>query len=674
MPSAPTDPIWQPTPEQIERANLTAFLRTVRRRWQLDLPDYSALYRWSIERPDQFWQSVWAFCGVVASRSWDEVVVDFDRMPGAHWFPGARLNFAENLLRFRDDRRALVFWNEAGFQRSLSYAELYIQVALLGKSLKDLGVEAGDRIAGFVPNLPEAVIAMLATASLGAVWSSCSPDFGSSGVVDRFGQIEPKILFAADGYVYDGRQFDSLERLRTILPQLPKVEHVVIIPYLRPQPDLNGIENAILWPDLVARARSSENEARKEQPSQIEFAQLPFDHPLYILYSSGTTGPPKCIVHSAGGVLIQLLKEHVLHCDLRRDDRLFCFTTCGWMMWNWLVNGLAVGCEVLLYDGSPLAPTPAIVFDMAQRERMTVMGTSPRYLTSIAQAGLKPGTTHDLSALRMIFSTGAPLSGQSFDYVYAKIKHDICLASISGGTDLCSCFALGNPIAPVYRGELQTRGLGMHVLVYDEAGRPVVGQKGELVCAAPFPSMPIGFWRDSEGAAYRKAYFERFPGVWHHGDFAELTAHGGLIIYGRSDAVLNPGGVRIGTAEIYRQVEQIPEIVESVVVGQDFRGDVRVVLFVKLRSGAVLNEPLVQKIKDQIRRNASPRHVPAKIVAVADIPRTRSGKIVELAVRDCLHGRPVKNIEALANPEALALFKNLPELNETDGEPHGHFR
>jgi acetoacetyl-CoA synthetase len=654
-----TEPLWRPTLDQIEQANLTAFRRMVRGRWQPDLDDYAALYRWSIEQPDRFWLAVWEFCGVISSRSWDEVAVGCDSrltakggFPGIRWFPGARLNFAENLLRFRDSRRALVFWNEAGFQRSLTYAELFSQVARLSASLKVLGVVAGDRIVGFIPNIPEAVIAMLAATSVGAIWSSCSPDFGTPGVVDRFGQIEPKLLFAADGYLYDGREFDSLSRLRAIQPQLPTVEYVVVIPYRHPQPDLSGIERSLLWPDLISRSQAGE----------IEFEQLPFDHPLYILYSSGTTGPPKCIIHSAGGVLVQHLKEHVLHCDLRRDDKMFFFTTCGWMMWNWLVSGLAVGCEVLLYDGSPLAPTPDVLFDMAQQERMTVLGTSPRYLTAIAKTGLEPRASHDLSALRMILSTGSPLSGESFDYVYSKIKPDVCLSSISGGTDLCSCFALGNPIAPVYRGELQTRGLGMHVLVFDDAGRPVVGHKGELVCAAPFPSMPLGFWQDPEGTAYSKAYFERFPGVWHHGDFAELTEHDGLVIYGRSDTVLNPGGVRIGTAEIYRQVEQIPEVAESVVVGQDFCGDVRVVLFVKLRSGFALDESLTQRIKDLIRRNASPRHVPPKIIAVADIPRTRSGKIVELAVRDCLHGRPVKNIDALANPEALRLFENLPEL------------
>jgi acetoacetyl-CoA synthetase len=493
---------------------------------------------------------------------------------------------------------------------------------------------------------------MLATASIGAIWSSCSPDFGVQGVVDRFSQIEPKVLFAADGYLYDGRTFDSLERLRCILPQLPTIEQVVVIPYVQQEPDLTGIEHGRRWSDLVDRS----------QLTSCDFEQFPFDHPLYILYSSGTTGLPKCIVHSAGGVLIQHRKEHVLHCDLRRDDVVFYFTTCGWMMWNWLVSALATGCTVVLFDGSPLAPSPEILFDMAEQQRITVFGTSPRYLSGIAKLGLEPRTTHDLGSLRTILSTGSPLCGESFDYVYAKLKDDVCLANISGGTDLCSCFALGNPLAPVYRGELQTRGLGMHVSVYDDAGRPVIREKEELVCAAPFPSMPVGFWRDPEGKAYSRAYFERFPGVWHHGDFAELTEHDGLIIYGRSDAVLNPGGVRIGTAEIYRQVEQIPEVLESIVVGQDWRGDVRVVLFVKLREEAALDETLVERIKEQIRRNASPRHVPAKVVAVADIPRTRSGKIVELAVRDCLHGRRPKNIEALANPEALALFENLSDL------------
>ena len=627
-------------------------MRFVRERWQPGLDGYPALYDWSVEKPEEFWQALWEFGGVVASQPWDRVVDDFHLLPGARWFPEARLNFAENLLRYRDDRRALVFWNEEGFQRSLTYAELYDEVGRVALSLRDLGVTAGDRVAGFLPNMPEAVIAMLATASLGAIWSSCSPDFGTQGVVDRFSQIEPKILFAADGYLYEGRRFDSLERLRTLTTKLPTVEHIVVVPNLDRQPSLAGLERARLWPELLNRPA----------PETIPFEQRPFDHPVYILYSSGTTGLPKCIVHSAGGILLQHLKEHVLHCDLRRDDHMLYFTTCGWMMWNWLVSGLAVGCEVLLYDGSPLAPKPEILFDMAEQERMTVLGTSPRYLTALAKHGLEPGKTHDLGALRLILSTGSPLNGESYDYVYSKIKPDVCLSNISGGTDLCACFATGNPTAPVYRGELQTRALGMRVLVYDDAGRAVVGEKGELVCASGFPSVPVGFWRDPEGTAFSRAYFERFPGVWHHGDFAELTERDTMIIYGRSDAVLNPGGVRIGTAEIYRQVEQVPEVLESIVVGQDWRGDVRMVLFVKLRPDCALDEPLRQRIKDQIRKNASPRHVPAKIVAVADIPRTQSGKIVELAVRDCLHGRRPKNIEALANPEALGNFENLPEL------------
>ena len=609
-------------------------------------------YRWSIEKPEEFWQSVWDFCGIVASRPAENVVVDFDRFPGARWFPGARLNFAENLLRHRDDRRALVFWNEAGFQRSLTFAELHAAVVKVVAGFKDLGVKSGDRIAGIVPNMPEAVIAMLAAASLGAIWSSCSPDFGAQGIVDRFSQIEPKLLVAADGYVYDGRPFGSLERLRTVLPQLPTVEQVIVIPYLQEKPDLAGIGRARLWRELIDR----------QEPADFHFEQFPFDHPLYILYSSGTTGLPKCIVHSAGGVLLQHQKEHVLHCDLRRDDVLFYFTTCGWMMWNWLVSALAVGCTVVLFDGSPLSPSADILFDMCDREGITVFGTSPRFLMGIAKLGLEPKESHDLGSLRTMLSTGSPLNGDGFDYVYSKIKSDVCLANISGGTDLCSCFALGNPIAPVYRGELQTRGLGMHVLVYDANGRSLVQEKGELVCASPFPSAPLGFWKDPTGEAFLGAYFKRFPGVWHHGDFAEITEHDGMIIYGRSDAVLNPGGVRIGTAEIYRQVEQIPDVIESIVVGQDWQGDVRVVLFVKLRETCTLDEALKQQIKDQIRQSASPRHVPAKIVAVTDIPHTRSGKIVELAVRDCIHGRRPKNIEALANPDALALFENLAEL------------
>ncbi len=648
----PVGPMWSPSPERVSKANLTAFMRFVRDCGHLKFHGYPELHRWSIKKPEEFWQSVWDFCGIVASRPAERVVVDFDRFPGCRWFPGARLNFAENLLRHRDDRRALVFWNEAGFQRSLTFGELYASVARMATAFKDLGVKSGDRIAGIVPNMPEALIAMLAAASLGAIWSSCSPDFGAQGIVDRFSQIEPKILIAADGYVYDGRSFGSLERLGTVLPQLPTVEQVIVIPYLQENPDLSAIGRARLWRDLIDR----------EKPADFQFEQFPFDHPLYILYSSGTTGLPKCIVHTAGGILIQHQKEHVLHCDLGRDDVLFYFTTCGWMMWNWLMSGLAVGCTVVLFDGSPLSPSADVLFDMCDQEGITVFGTSPRFLTGIAKLGREPKKSHNLGSLRTILSTGSPLNGDGFDYVYSKVKSDVCLANISGGTDLCSCFALGNPLAPVYRGELQTRGLGMHVLVYDANGRSLVQEKGELVCAAPFPSVPLGFWKDPTGAEFLGAYFKRFPGVWHHGDYAEITEHDGMIIYGRSDAVLNPGGVRIGTAEIYRQVEQIPEVIESIVVGQDWQGDVRVVLFVKLREKCTLDESLKHRIRDQVRKNASPRHVPAKIVAVADIPHTRSGKIVELAVRDCIHGRRPKNIQALANPEALSHFENLAEL------------
>jgi acetoacetyl-CoA synthetase len=646
-------PLWSPTQEQIASANLTAFIRHVQDRWKPPISDYVSLYRWSIDKPELFWEAVWEFCGVIASQPWDRVVSNFNRMPGANWFPGARLNYAENLLRRRDDRQALVFWNEQGFQRALTYAELYRDVARLAESLRALGLQPGDRVAAFMPNLPETVVAMLAAASLGTVWSSCSPDFGLQGALDRFGQIEPRVLFAADGYLYNGREFDSLERVAALRHQVPSVERVVVVPNLCARPDLHNLSDAILWNDFL----------RPEPSGELVFEQLPFDHPLYILFSSGTTGPPKCIVHGAGGILVQHLKEHVLHCDLKQDDRVFFFTTCGWMMWNWLVSALAEGSCVLLYDGSPLAPDPGILFRMAEQERMSIFGTSPKFLTSIEKAGLTPGRDHDLSHLRVMLSTGSPLSGESFDYVYSHIKSDVQLSSMSGGTDLCASFATGDPIGPVYRDEMQCRALGLNVQVFNDAAQPVREQKGELVCTAPFPSMPLSFWHDA-GEAYHKAYFARFPGVWCHGDYAELTEHDGVVIYGRSDAVLNPGGVRIGTAEIYRQVEQLPEVLESVVVGQEWQRDVRVILFVKLRPEVTLDDALTARIKHQIRANTTPRHVPARILQVADIPRTKSGKIVELAIRDVIHGRPVRNAEALANAEALELFRNLPELKQ----------
>jgi acetoacetyl-CoA synthetase len=644
--------LWQPSAQRIQQANLTAFMKAVARDWGVEPADYPALYQWSVEEPEKFWRSLWSFAGVIAEHQGDISLKDGARMPGAQWFPEARLNFAENLLRRRDAAQAIVFWGEDQVRRSLSYAGLYADVSRLAQCLSDLGVQAGDRVAGFMPNMPETVIAMLAAASLGAIWSSCSPDFGVQGVLDRFGQIEPKVLFSADGYYYNGKAHDCLTRLEEIMAGLPGVRQLFIVPYTREQPSLERLPGARLLADGVAPYAAGE----------IPFAQLPFNHPLYIMYSSGTTGAPKCIVHGAGGTLLQHLKEHQLQVDVKPGDRLFYFTTCGWMMWNWLVSGLASQATLLLYDGSPFYPDGNVLFDYADAEAMTIFGTSAKFIDAINKAGLEPRKTHSLATVRTMLSTGSPLVPESFDFVYAKIKSDLCLASISGGTDILSCFALGNPILPVWRGELQCRGLGMKVEVWNGEGRPVRGEKGELVCTAPFPSMPVGFWNDPDGARYHAAYFEVYPNVWCHGDYVELTEHDGVIIYGRSDAVLNPGGVRIGTAEIYRQVEQLPEVMESLVIGQAWDNDVRVVLFVRLREGLQLDEALSRRIKNQIRRNTTPRHVPAKIVQVADIPRTKSGKIVELAVRDTVHGRPVKNREALANPEALTLFEGIAEL------------
>ncbi len=652
-----TEPIWQPSSERIAAANMSAFLAAVRERVPI-LTDYPSLYRWSVDQPAAFWGELWDFCGIVASQPAERVFEDRGRgtgvrPAGASWFPGARLNFAENLLRYRDRRPALVFWNEDGRRSELSYAELYAEVSRLASALRRQGVGAGDRLAGFMPNLPHTVVAMLAATSLGAVWSSCSPDFGVKGVLDRFGQISPKVLFTADGYRFGGKTFDSVGRVRGVLEAIPAIERVVVVPYLETSPDVGFADRAVTWGDFVAGPC---------QPGAIEFAQLPFDHPLYIMYSSGTTGLPKCMVHGAGGTLIQHLKELVLHTDLKRDDRIFYFTTCGWMMWNWLVSSLAVGATVLLYDGSPMKPSAGVLFDFAEQERMTIFGTSAKYLSLVEKQGVRPRESHDLSALRAMLSTGSPLAPESYDFVYREIKEDLCLSSISGGTDLISCFALGNPIAPVYRGELQTRGLGMKVEVFDQAGESVTGEKGELVCTRPFPSMPIEFWNDPDGEKYTRAYFDHYPGVWRHGDWAELTERGGMIIHGRSDATLNPGGVRIGTAEIYQQVEQNDEVVESLVIGQDFEGDTRIVLFVRLREGLELDDELRDRIRRQIKVGSSPHHLPKRIVQVADIPRTLSGKITELAVREVVHGRPVKNADALANPEALELFRDLPEL------------
>jgi len=646
--------LWQPTAEQIARSNLTAFMRFVAGRGGGAMSDYAALYRWSIDEPQAFWGAVWDFCGVVASRRYDAVVENFDRMPGARWFPGARLNYAENLLRHRDDREALVSVDDRGGRSALTFEQLAEAVGRTARGLQSLGIGPGDRVAGYLPNVAQAVIAMLGSASVGAIWSCCSPDFGAQGVLDRFGQIEPKALITIDGYFENQRRVELLPRVNEIRKRIDSIERVVVVPYLDPPrldlAALGGAPGAVGWNELLAAAPAG-------PPT---FAQLPADHPLYILYSSGTTGPPKCIVHTAGGILLKHLSEHALHTGLARDDRMFYYTSTGWMMWNWLVGALAVGSTVVLYDGSPLAPKIDVLFDLAQRERLTVFGVSPKYLSTIEKVRLEPIKTHDLSALRAILSTGAPLHGESFDYVYRHVKRDVQLSSISGGTELCGFFVSENPIGPVYRGELQCRTLGMNVQIFDDAGKSVIGEPGELVCATPFPSMPLGFWNDPAG--YQRTYFERFPGVWRHGDLAELNERGGLTIYGRSDATLNPGGVRIGTAEVYRPVEQIPEVLESIVVGQQWDGDMRVVLFVKLREGLTLDDDLARRIRDNIRRSTTPRHVPAKLLQVADIPRTRSGKLVELAVRDVIHGRPVRNADALLNPEALAHFKNRPEL------------
>ena len=644
--------LWTPSPERAASANITKFREFVNERHGLALDDYDAFWRWSVDHRPELWEAIWDFCGVVSSRRWDDLGVDLDRMPGARWFVGSRLNFAENLLRYRDDRPALVFQGEQGEPITVTYAELHDQVARVAAALRAEGVGVGDRVAGFMPNMHHAVIAMLAATSIGAVWSSCSPDFGIKGVLDRFGQIEPKVLFCANGYYYNGKAFDSLGRVAGILEQLPSIRRVVVVPYTEERADISAVRAGVHFADFAGDG----------PVPQLEFEQLPFDHPLYIMYSSGTTGVPKCIVHGAGGTLMQHLKELALHTDVSRDDVVFYFTTCGWMMWNWLVSSLALGATVLLFDGSPFHPDPGLLWRLAQDQGMTVFGTSARYLAALEKSGYKPAESVDLGALKAVLSTGSPLSIESFHYVYRDIKRDLCLSSISGGTDIISCFALGNPAGPVYEGELQVRGLGMKVEAFDASGQPTVGQKAELVCTRSFPSMPIYFWNDPDGAKYHKAYFSVYDNIWHHGDFVEVTDTGGVVIYGRSDATLNPGGVRIGTAEIYRQVEALDEVLDSMVVGQDWDNDVRVILFVKLAEGVALDEALVAKIRTTIRANCTPRHVPAKVLAIDDIPYTISGKKVELAVRQVVHDEPVLNKDALANPGALDLYRDLAEL------------
>jgi acetoacetyl-CoA synthetase len=644
-------PLWTPSAARVERARMTDFMRHLRERRSLDVSGYRSLYDFSVTRPLEFWQAIWDFCGIIGEPG-ERAAIGIDRMPGARFFPEARLNFAENVLRQKGSGDAVVFNGENQRRRTLSHDELRGEVERFAAALRAAGIRAGDRVGGYIPNMPEAIIAALGAATIGAVWSSCSPDFGVQGVLDRFGQIEPRVMVAADGYFYAGKVHDIRPKLAAVLEQLPSVERTIIAPYVEENPSLAGIRGAVSWREFTSG-----------NAPIAPFERLPFDHPLYILYSSGTTGVPKCIVHGAGGTLIQHLKEHQLHCDVQAGDRVFYFTTCGWMMWNWLVTALASNATLLLYDGSPFHPDGNVLFDFADATSMTLFGTSARFIDAVHKANLSPMRTHDLATVRTMTSTGSPLVAESFDFVYQEIKRDIHLASISGGTDIVSCFVGGNPIGPVWRGEIQARALGMKVEVFDDEGRAVMGEKGELVCTMPFPSMPIGFWNDPDGRKYHAAYFERYPGVWRHGDWAEITEHDGIVIYGRSDAVLNPGGVRIGTAEIYRQVEQLDEITESLVIGQQWDNDERIVLFVKLRDGVVLDEDLQERIRRRIRQNTSPRHVPARIVQITDVPRTKSGKIVELAVRDVVHGRPVKNIEALANPEALDQYRSRPELS-----------
>ena len=644
--------MWQPTADQVPITEMDKFRCQINEKFNLQLESYEDLHNWSVTNISEFWGEMWGYGDIIYSEPYKEAVDDLTKMPGAKWFSGARLNYAENLLRFRDNKIALVFQGEDQQVRSLTYAELYDAVARLAHALREAGVVPGDRVAGFMPNMPEAVIAMLATASIGAIWSSSSPDFGIKGVLDRFSQIKPKVLFAANGYGYNGKTFNSLEKLESILNELPGVEKVVVVPFTEEKADISTIHNGIHYEDFISAVDVPE----------LVFEQLPFDHPLYIMYSSGTTGLPKSIVHSAGGTLIQHMKELQLHTDLKREDTIFYFTTCGWMMWNWLVSSLAVGATVVLYDGSPFYPNHNAMWKMIQDLGVTVFGTSAKFIAACQEAELIPGTEFNLSKLRAILSTGSPLVEENFDYVYKEIKEDILLASISGGTDIISCFALGNPTLPVYRGELQCRGLGMNVYSYDSSGNSLMDEKGELVCTSPFPSMPIYFWNDPDGVKYHDAYFGEFSGVWTHGDYITVNEHGGVMIFGRSDATLNPGGVRIGTAEIYRVVEALPEVADSLVVGQKWENDERVVLFVKMNKENELTEELVERIRKAIRLECSPRHVPAVVLSVEDIPYTINGKKVEIAVKKIIHGDEVLNKDALANPESLDLYREIMDL------------
>ena len=644
--------LWQPSEQRIRSSNMYRFLTRVNDTYSTRMTDYPELWQWSVDNLEAFWSIAWDFLDIKASRPYTKAVDHPEQMPGARFFTDSRLNFAENLLRYKDDRTALIFHGEDRVRRELTYAGLFDQVAQVASALKKQGIQKGDRVVGFVPNMPESVVAMLAATSLGAVWSSCSPDFGIKGVLDRFGQTRPRVLFTADGYFFKGKPHDSLEKIYGIVKEIPSIETTVVIPYVSDRPDIGKIPGAIRLDDF-----------KDPGAVDIDFEQMDFDDPLYIMYSSGTTGLPKCMVQSVGGVLLHQKKELVLHTDLTREDTIFYFTTCGWMMWNWLVSSLSVGAGVVLFDGNPFHPEPDALWQMAEQEKITVFGTSAGYIEALKNTGARPGNTFDLSRLKSVLSTGSPLSDDNFEYVYKAIKTDLQLASISGGSDLNGCFALGNPMGPVYTGELQCRGLGMKVFAYDETGTAVTDEQGELVCTASFPSMPIFFWGDDDGSKYHSAYFDRFPGVWTHGDFVVVTRRGGVIMLGRSDATLNPGGVRIGTAEIYRRLDAMAEIEDSVVVGQPWNGDVRVILFVKMADGFDLDDTLRDRIKKDIRANASPRHVPAKIIQCPDIPYTLNMKKVELAVKKMIQGKDVKNRDALKNPEALDFFGSVEALN-----------
>ena len=647
-----SQPLWTPSPERIEQTNVTSLINKINADWDVSITNSVHLHQFSVTEMEKFWRSLIEYAELNGETWTGPELVDRNKLPGAKWFPEARFNYAENILKRRDDADAFVFWGENKVKRRMSFKTLYDQVSSISQALKGMGVGPGDKVAGYLPNLPETIIATLAAASLGAAWSSCSPDFGAQGVLDRFSQIKPKVVFCANGYHYNGKTHDSLGKVEEIVIQLPSVEHVVVIEYLDGAPDLSGLKNAQHWGDVIAN----------HAPNEIEFAQLPFDQPLYIMFSSGTTGAPKCIIHSAGGSLLKHASEHLLHCNMKRDDRIFFFSTCGWMMWNWLVSSLAWGATVLLYDGSPFYPSPNILFDYVDAENMTLFGTSAKFIDALSKNGVRPMDTHDLGSVKIMCSTGSTLAPEGFDYVYGAIKKNVHLVSFTGGTDIMGCFMSGDPTKPVWRGELQQAVYGMDVDVFDDNGKSIQGEKGELVCKQPFPTVPLGFLGDPDGSRYHDAYFAVYDNIWCQGDFVEHTEHGGYIMFGRSDATLNPGGVRIGTAEIYRQVERLDEVKESIVIGQSWDNDVRVVLFVVLSAELTLDDKLTKKIQNQVRANCTPRHVPAKILQVEDIPRTKSGKITELAVRDVVHGRVVKNVEALANPEALAFYEGRVEL------------